>query len=295
MFDEYRPTQYRAYNAARTFFISNTDILIHLEKFITKEVLRILIDAKDEIERDYNEASYLYPFWQNYPPEDRGRAPRGDQYPWIEIGEHVIGAKLSRMLPKAFDVMDCGIPTGPDERFILSSKEIENICNGFTNSCWLFTDIKSVGPRDDQPHAVMSHNQISGNGLWTNLDDGVYNSVIRAEGLRATHDFYCAMPPLYVTSTGLILPTVQVAIKPVYEMLHLSNGTNVGQPIERIEVFTIPNGLLLFEGPKYLENYPGLFYPGKDDSKKKAEKCRARVSFSLLDKIDKWRVNVIRF
>ncbi len=83
------------------------------------EVSTLLAAHVDEIARDYNEATFLHPFWQNYPPEDRGRAPKGDQIPWIEVGEHVFGAKLARFLPQQFKVADPGLPTGPDVRFLL--------------------------------------------------------------------------------------------------------------------------------------------------------------------------------
>jgi hypothetical protein len=45
-----------------------------------------------------------------------------DQYPWLEVGEHTIGAKLPRLLVNSFDVRDTGIPTGADQRFVISSK-----------------------------------------------------------------------------------------------------------------------------------------------------------------------------
>ena len=135
-----------------------------------------------EIKRDYNEASYLFPFWENYPPEDRGRKPIEDQYPWIEVGEHAIGSKLGRFLAQNFSLWDTGLPTGSDQRFVLFSDEIERITKGLTRAVWLFVDIKSVGPRDDQDHTVMSHNQISGDGEWVSQVDGVRNSVLVARG-----------------------------------------------------------------------------------------------------------------
>src|SRR5690606_17525153 len=109
------------------------NILIELEKFFMDYLYRALEVHKFEIKRDYNEASYLHPFWQNYPPEDRGRGSIKDQYPWIEVGEHAIGTKLARILGNDFLVSDTGFPTGADKRFILSSESIKEITNGLTN------------------------------------------------------------------------------------------------------------------------------------------------------------------
>lgn len=66
-----------------------------------------------------------------------------------------------------------------------------------------------------------------------------------------------------------------------------------GQPLEKIKIASIPNGLLLAENPNYIKQYPHLFFPGKDDKSKDLRKIRARVSFDILKKIDSWRVKEI--
>lgn len=293
MFNKYRAAQYHSYRIARQHFIDNPNQLIALEQFLTQQLFQYLTTAKDEIVRDYDEASFLYPFWQNYPPEERGRQPRGDQFPWIEVGEHAIGAKLTRLLNNQFDIRDTGIPTGPDQRFVLTSPEIARLTNGFTSSVWLFIDIKSVGPRDNFDHAVMSHNQISGNGTWEDVADGVKNEVLVATGARVSHDFHCSVPPLYVLSDGTIAPVINILIKPIYRMPSLAGDGETGQPLSSMTIACIPNGLLLLNGPCYLARYPGLFYPGKDDKSKNPLKVRARVDFRLLDNIASWRVQSV--
>jgi hypothetical protein len=247
------------------------------------------------IKSDYNEASYLYPFWKNYPPDDRGRGPIMDQYPWIEVGEHAIGCKLPRILSNFFDVRDVGLPTGADQRFLLTHPKIGELTKNLTESVWLFIDIKSVGPRDDQGHTVMSHNQVSGSGTWKKLQEGVSNTVLQAVGARAKHDFHVSIPPLYVLSNGVIAPTIIIALKPVYSMLPSSqkNLRNAGQPLVRIDLACIPNGLLLTQNPGYLKTLPGLFFPGKDDKSKNQRKLRARISFDLLREIADWRYQSI--
>ena len=169
MFTQYAESQYNEYKKALTFFKHNPQRLIDAEKFVMTEILHFIDIHQPEIKRDYDEASYLYSFWKNYPPLDRGRAPVGDQYPWIEVGEQVFGNKLQRHFNANFAVKDSGLPSGADDRCIISSERIKQIL-GITDSVWVFIDIKSAGPRDDYDHAVMSPYQISGSGNWRKSD-----------------------------------------------------------------------------------------------------------------------------
>jgi len=247
LFSTHTNRQFTAYNNARTRLISNPELLIGLEQYLTSHLKESIIANLDQIKDDYNEASYLFPFWKNYPPDDRGRQPIMDQYPWIEVGEHAIGCKLPRILEDQFTIRDVGLPTGADQRFVLTHNDILTITGGLTNSAWLFIDVKSIGPRDDQDHTVMSHNQVSGDGVWQTEDAGVINSILQATGPRAQHDFHCSMPPLFILSDGTIAPLIIIALKPVYRMLPPTQPVfrNGGQPLERIDIACIPNGLLL--------------------------------------------------
>lgn len=291
MFHQFQELQFSEYNRAVGYYLRNSGMLIHIERFVMNEILHFIDLHLPEITRDYNEASYLYSFWKNYPPLDRGRAPVGDQYPWIEVGEQVFGNKLARYFAANFGVKDAGLPSGSDDRCIISSDRIKQIL-GITDSVWVFIDIKSAGPRDDFNHAVMSPYQISGSGVWRNVDDGVKNAPIKATGTKATHDFLCSLSPIYVLSDGTIAPLVTFAIKPVYSMIH-DGETNVGQPLHKIKIASIPNGLLLTQKPNYIKQHPHLFFPGKDDKTKDLRKIRARVSFDILREIDSWRVKEI--
>lgn len=296
MFTSKLSMQFERYNNARNVLIDNPEILINLERYLIDHVSKCIIDNLADMTADYNEASYLHPFWKNYPPEDRGRQPIKDQYPWIEVGEHAIGCKLPRILEQHFNISDGGIPAGADQRFILSHKDISAITNNLTDTAWLFIDIKSIGPRDDQDHTVMSHNQVSGDGTWDNIEDGVLNEIMTATGKRTSHDFHCSMPPLFVLSDGTIAPLIIFALKPVYRMLPATQATlrNGGQPLDRIDLACIPNGLLLTKNPNYLDTYPNLLFPGKDDKSKDPRKLRARVSFNILRDIGTWRYRSIK-
>ena len=288
MFNKYRKLQFLKYNEAVKYYVSNFSKLVEIEKFVMNEILHFIDLNLPEITRDYNEASYLFAFWKNYPPLDRGRSPVGDQYPWIEVGEQVFGNKLSRYFASNFRVKDSGLPSGADSRCIISSERIRQIL-GFSDSVWVFIDIKSAGPRDDFNHAVMSPYQISGSGIWKDVNEGVKNEAIKATGKKVSHDFQCSLSPIYVLSDGTVAPFVTFAIKPVYDMIS-NKDVNSGQPLSKIKVACIPNGVLLTQRPNYMQLFPHLFFPGKDDKSKDVRKIRARVSFDILKEIDSWRV-----
>jgi hypothetical protein len=296
MFNAHRPQMFAAYHKARDYFICNWNELVEIEKYTHALIKQALIENISEIRRDYDEASFLYPFWQEYQPLKRGRAPRGDQSPWIEVGEHSVGFKLARILSNQVAIREVGLPSGTDQRFVFQSKELGRRCQ-LTKQAMLFMDVKSAGPRDKADHTVLSTYQVSGDGLWKSQKEGVRNSIMIACGSRATHPFHCALPPLYIFSDGTVAPTVSVFIKPIYQMLSLNSanhpGLKLGQPLEQIIIATVPNGLLLTKNPNYLAKYPELFYPGKDDKKKDKTKLRARVSFEILRKIEPWRVETI--
>lgn len=294
MFEMHRKNMYRIYNQERAKLIKSPNCLIEAEKHFSELLLKLVQNNLASITEDYNEASYLYPFWQNYPPDDRGRQPRGDQFPWIEVGEHSIGAKLPRILESGgLKIKDTGIPAGPDQRFLVSSNKIKEIF-GFTEWVWLFIDIKSVGPRDNFDHAVMSHNQISGDGKWEVESKGIENTILTANGKRTSHAFHCSIPPLYVLSNGCVAPVINFVVKPIYAMPHIANNnSNSGQPLDEIKIVSIPNGILLTLNPGYINSFPELLYPGKDDKSKNPLKVRARISFEILRRINSWRVQTV--
>ncbi len=287
MFYKYKDIQFEEYKKAAEFFTKNPQHLIDIEFFVMEEIKHFINLHLPEIKRDYDEASYLYSFWKNYPPLDRGRAPKGDQYPWIEVGEQVFGNKLSRYFASNFSVKDAGLPSGADDRCIIASERIRQILS-ITDSVWVFVDIKSAGPRDNFNHAVMSPYQISGSGEWNTVDSGVSNKPIPAIGKRTSHDFMCSLSPIYILSDKTVAPLSAFVIKPVYSMLEEG-----GQPLKQIKIASIPNGILLTKNPNYITSHKGLFFPGKDDKEKDIRKIRARIDFSVLKTIDEWRVSEI--
>lgn len=289
MFNEKKELMFIKYNRARDYFIQNPNQLIAVERYIVDLVNNTIVSNFEEIKKDYNEASYLYPFWAEYQPIKRGRDPRGDQVPWIEVGEHAVGKKMNRFISAQYRIAEVGLPSGADDRFVLYSNEISSITHGFTDCVFLFLDIKSVGPRDNFDHTVVSPYQVSGDGIWTDPNDVLKNSTIMAAGTRTQHLFHPAISPIYVLSDGTIAPTVHLFVKSIYKMLRLEHSSQDGQPLECITNVCLPNGLLLTKNPNYLRTYSSLFYPGKDDAGINPLKIRARVSFKLLRQIASWR------
>ena len=63
MFNKHRDMQFKKYNEARDFFIKNPVLLSKIEQFCVLKITDFIKAKKDEIKRDYNESSFLYPFW----------------------------------------------------------------------------------------------------------------------------------------------------------------------------------------------------------------------------------------
>lgn len=291
MFYEKRPQLFQNYHHIRNHFLAHPNQLEELEFYATRLVNEILCQNYAEFERDYNEASYLNALWSNYPPDERGRSPVGDQIPWIEVGEHAIGHKLSRLISEKYHIEEVGLPSGADNRFVLYSDEISQITQGETDCIFVFLDIKSVGPRDNFDHIVISPYQASGDGLWDSPEHNMVNTPVLAQGERASHLFYPALSPIYPLTNEHTAPVVHLFVKPIYTMLNSTAPARQGQPLESVKTVCVPNGLLLSVNPNYLNLFPGLFFPGKDDRNKSPRKIRVRVSFEKLIQIASWRIS----
>lgn len=278
------------YLQARESLIDEPSLIINIEKYIDDQLKEMVDEIIDKVALEFNAASQLYPFWQNYPPLERGRKPIGNQFPWIEVGEHTLGTKIARVIADKFEVSDVGFPTGADQRFVVSHSKISELTKGLTDSAWVCIDIKSAGPTDQASNTVMSPNQVSGSGNWDSEEGGVLNDPLKAIGKKRSHDFYPALPPLIILPGGKIAITLTYAIKPNYETRFndLSQSWS-GQPLERLDLVCIPNGLLLSKNPGYALTHEGLLFPGKDDKNKNPLKMRARVSFNILNQINNWR------
>ena len=292
MFTRYTAKQYEAYKQSHDWFVENPNRLADAEKYLVNCIAETLLDFIDEFRDDYNEANYLFPFWGNYPPSDRGNNPIGDQVPWIEVGEHSIGHRVERLMGSRFTIREIGMPSGTDDRFLLSNSRLKKIL-GITSSVMVFLDVKSTGPRESHDDLVVSPYQVSGNGIWTQEDPAIVNSAIAVTGPKASHLFQPAIAPILCLSDGTIAPVVHLFLKTIYTMLQTDDGSTTGQPIEQIKLACLPNGIELFLNPGYHALNPGLLYPGKDQKNKPLTKRRARISLPKLANIDAWRVTEI--
>jgi len=245
--------------------------LIELERSIADKFLKILVSNAAEIKADFDEATYLKPFWVKYAPVQRGHKPRGEAFPWGEVGEKVLeGYLYSKAQTEFDDVRFIGVPYGHDVRFS-------------TSEAFIHIDIKATGPTDNIDEVVSSPNQVTGDGV---LDaDGVMsNSPFKVKGLRKIMDFNPELAP-FVLYKGKVLPVITFYLKVVYAVVKKGN-----QPLEHLELICVPNGLLMFDGPNY-SSIDKLFTPGKDEVHVKRK--RTRIKLDPLASIEKWRCSKI--
>ena len=128
------------------------------------------------VNNDFDKATELKPFWEVYAPVQRGHKPRGEAFPWGEVGEKVVEGHLYSIVPNIFEnVRFLGVPYGHDVRFV-------------TNDAFIHIDAKSTGPTDNPNEVVSSPNQVTGNGR---IDSQlrVYNDFAEMKGSKVTRQF----------------------------------------------------------------------------------------------------------
>jgi hypothetical protein len=264
----------RQYFAIRAELVSNELAAIKsIERRYTDLLVDITRRAADSIYVDFCQVTELRPFWVNYPPRQRGRAPSGTAIPWAEVGEKAISQNLVRAITLEDSSINFpGLPLGGDVRFA-------------TRDALIHFDVKLTGPNDMADEIVASPHQISGDGIrWIN--EGVANSPVIVSGARATMDFQPELPPFYVLARRPLV-CLTYFLKAVYEVRSMGD-----QPLKYLEVACVPNGLLMFDGPR-LANTSGLLIPGKDGQT--YEKKRTRVRLEPLAGLDSWRcIQIIR-
>lgn len=248
--------------------------IIAIEKRYTAFLTEVILAAASDIYRDFCQVTELFPFWVNYPPEQRGRKPRGTSIPWGDMGEKSIGQSLVRAISlKKPSVTYPGLPLGGDVRFA-------------TNEALVHFDMKLTGQTDNPDEIVASPHQISGDGaIWRRgvvnpAIDGMANSPFTVAGERSSMPFQPELPPFYLLNKRALI-CLTYFLKAVYKVNSLGD-----QPLDYMELVCVPNGLLMFDGPKYALA-KGLLIPGKDDQKTK--KKRRRVRLNPLSELNQWR------
>jgi hypothetical protein len=255
------------YFAARTKLLSQyQSVIIGIEYKYTQFLTEVILATVANIYTDFCLAKDLRPFWVNYPPLQRGRAPSGTSIPWGEVGEKTISARLiNEIASKKPSISYPGLPLGGDIRFA-------------TEDAYIHFDLKLTGPNDNAHEIVASPHQIAGDGRY--WEDGVVNSLIIVRGKRAKMEFQPELPPFYILDTRILL-CLTYFLKVVYTVQDLGD-----QPLHYLELVCVPNGLLLFDGPNYAQR-KGLLIPGKDEQGH--SKKRTRVRLAPLAHIDSWR------
>lgn len=248
--------------------------LIELERQTTDTLMDLLFNCATQIKNDFDQTSELNQFWEKYAPVQRGHMPRGEAFPWGEVGEKVIeGYLYSRIASYFSDVRFVGAPYGHDIRFT-------------TNNSFIHIDAKSTGPTDNTNEVVSSPNQVTGNGL---IDGSglVYNDFVDMTGPRVTQQFRPELSPFYIIN-GRVLPTLTYYIKIVYNVVSLGK-----QPLHYLELICVPNGLVLFDGPNLNAQIQGLLTPGKDEGH--VVRKRTRIKLDPLARYQNWRCQKIFF
>src|SRR6185503_18699022 len=124
-----------------------------------------------------------------------------------------------------------------------------------TDDALIHFDVKMTGPNDNANEVVVPPQQVSGDGsLW---QVGMLSKSFLVVGERRSINFQPKLPPFYI-----IDGTVRLCLTYFLKVIYTVEEFGV-QPLGYLEVACLPNGLLLFDGPKYAET-PGLLIPGKD-------------------------------
>jgi len=263
-----------SYIQIRCSLLKDPNTIIAIEKKYMELLFSEIEKGALKIQKDFNTAMKLTPFWLRYAPRQRGHKPRGDALPWGEVGEKVLEPHLLCIIVNTFkDISFPGLPFGHDIRFK-------------TDDVFIHMDVKSTGPTDNVDEVVCSPNQVSGDGVRCD-EEGILNSKVTVTGPSRTMEFQPELPPFYFLEGQTVL-TLTYYLKCVYSVKELGD-----QPLSYLEFVCVPNGLIMFDGPRYAFTVSGLLTPGKDikDSKHK----RTRIKLNPLAKACPWRCKKIIF
>lgn len=232
-----------------------------MEKGYMAFLVDITLRAANDLYNDFGRANDLLPFWRDYAPRQRGRSPKGTSIPWSEVGEKSLSSNLVRAISKADPTVTFpGLPFGGDVRFA-------------TKDAIIHFDVKMTGPNDNADEVVAPPQQISGDGaLW---GTGLQNNSFVVTGERRSITFQPKLPPFYVLDG-----TERLCLTYFLKVVYTVTGLGV-QPLHYLEVACVPNGLLLFDGPRYADT-PGLLIPGKDTQTTPENVKRTRVRLAPL-------------
>ena len=260
------------YEQIRNSLVLNPSYILDLEQEGMEKIFVELENQAQQIRADFDGVINLSDYWIRYAPIQRGHKPSGNAFPWGEVGEKVLEGYLYSFIRNCFQKTSfIGLPYGHDVRFK-------------TDKAFIHIDVKSTGPTDNPNEVVSSPNQVTGDGAFCD-SNGVFNSSYLVTGPARTMQFQPELPPFYVIDGGVFI-TLTYYLKCVYSVRSLGD-----QPLGYLELICVPNGLLMFDGPKYADNVPGLLTPGKDEQK--MPRKRTRIKLDPLAKFQEWRCRKI--
>ena len=257
----------------RLELLQEPEKIIALERKYMEFLVDTTLQAANDLYSDFGRANDLVPFWIDYAPRQRGRAPTGKSIPWSEVGEKSLSSNLIRAIGEAnSSVTFPGLPFGGDVRFA-------------TDDAFIHFDVKMTGPNDNANEVVVPPQQVSGDGaLWLN---GMLSNSFLVTGERKSINFQPKLPPFYVLDG-----TVRLCLTYFLKVVYTVEEWGV-QPLHYLEVACVPNGLLLFDGKRSAQT-PGLFIPGKDTLTTPEHVKRTRIRLDPLSSLDgAWRCKKI--
>lgn len=272
-------TWLQSYNNARRRFSADPGEIEDIECESRDLLLDLILASASAIERDWAHANDTLPYWIEAAPKQRGRQPKNEGIPWLEVAEHVPISHLTAEFGRRFgtEIIFPGLPTGGDLRFA-------------TQRALVHLDGKAAGPNDKHDEVVVPPYQLSGDGAITDSgtlkpNPSIKNGPLTFPGRNKPGIFYPSLPPIY-TYDGHTKLCVTSFLKVVYDVIAPGN-----QPLVHMVLAIAPNGILLHDHG--LSEMPLLFARGKDDRSKDPRDRRCRILFNALSEINEWRVTKI--
>jgi hypothetical protein len=99
----------------------NPNLIVTEERKTAGFLVDALLHVAPAIERDWKHSQETLPYWIEAAPKQRGRQPRGEGVPWIEVAEYVPISHMAGELGRRYgsNAVFPGLPTGGDLRFSL--------------------------------------------------------------------------------------------------------------------------------------------------------------------------------
>jgi hypothetical protein len=222
--------------------------IAELEKSYTEKIFHALYKNAGNIQAWYNEPNKVPDSWAG----KMVISPKDPSAPWEQVGEIVVVGVVNREFPDWFPV---GLPIGSEAR-LGSSDAIIHI------------DVKThkEGDADLDRTQDVRPEQIS--------SDEEDNYVRDATGPLG--DSPPKLPPYYVFGPNLLKATISAFVVCAYQF----DKTNRYQYLTRLQLFTVPNGIL-----RAVHDYTDIFQAGKDGR----QGHRYRINLPALMSHEIWR------